>query len=331
MMSSHLRRQPLQDLALAPASLIAYQTAFDKFLRHSNLTLDNFMETAPQHVDLMLAAFIQHSFDEDSSFAYASHALNAVAFFRPTVKLHLHNSRQCLRGWERTRKTKSHPPLTWEMTVLIACTLSKSGFVAQAVAMLLAFDCYLRVSELTSIRKINIVLPNDARMGQADTNMAVILPRTKTGLNQSIKIQRDGVKHLLCAWLQSPSLRAAPATALVFDFTPSTLRSLMQMTCASLHLPPYVPHSLRHGGASHDFLTTGSIKHVQFRGRWKSLESSRRYIQSAQAMLAQQQIPAETHRLALQLVHDVVPFISYYIETPHAKSSRSRKRVAFAD
>lgn len=251
-------RQPLQDLALTSASRLAYKNAFDKFLLYSKLTLDKFMTTDPSHVDLMLAAFIQHSYDEDSSFVYASHALNAVAFYRPTVKLHLLNSRQCLRGWERTRSSKSHPPLTWEMTVLIACTLSKSGYVAHAIAMLLGFDCYLRVSELTSIRKNNIVLPNDARMGQAETNMAVILPRTKTGLNQSIIIQRECVKQLLCLWLQSRTLHTAPATALVFAFTPASLRNLMQVTCSSLGIPPYVPHSLRHGGASHDYLTTNA-------------------------------------------------------------------------
>ncbi len=324
-MSSALNtfRLPLHSLALAPATRIAYNRAIEFFLQHARLSPRRFMRLPADQADRLLAHFIQHSHDIGSPFAYASHALHAVAFYRPDLKLHLHISRICIRGWERSRHTKSHPPLTWDMTVLLACTLAKSGHVSQAIGMLLAFDCYLRVSELTSIQKSHIVMPNDARLGSVDTNMAVILPRTKTGPNQSVTIRRECVKHVIGAWMRSTVLRSAKPSALVFDFTPASLRYLMRVACASLNLPTYVPHSLRHGGATHDFVNE-SIEHVQFRGRWKSLESSRRYIQSGRALLASQSISNELQDLAQTLTQNLVPLMLRFID-----KNRSRKCVSF--
>ena len=92
---------------------------------------------------------------------------------------------------------KSHPPLTWELTVVIACTLARSGYHAPAIAMLVGFDCYLRVSEITGLRRCDVVMSHDARMGRAHTGMAVCLPQSKTGLNQSVSVQIPDALHAL--------------------------------------------------------------------------------------------------------------------------------------
>jgi integrase len=168
--------------------------------------------------------------------------------------------------------------------------------------MLVAFDCYLRVGELTQLRLRDIVMPFDARMGSVHTGMAVCLSKTKTGLNQSVPLQSTAVAEVLCLWVRSLPQTTLPS-ALVFSFRPPLLRRLMREACVSLGLghTHYVPHSLRHGGATADFLRTHSVEHVQFRGRWRSMESCRRYVQSAQALLAQQQVPPELNDLGQQL------------------------------
>ena len=70
----------------------------------------------------------------------------------------------------------------------MACTMARSGYHGPAVAMILAFDCFLRVGELTRIRFTDIVMPNDPRMGRAHTTMAVVLRAAKTGKLQSVGI-----------------------------------------------------------------------------------------------------------------------------------------------
>ena len=50
----------------------------------------------------------------------------------------------------------------------------------------------------------------------------------------------------------------------------------------------FVPHSLRHGGASVDYISLGArrIEEILFRGRWASMQSTRHYIQQWPALTA---------------------------------------------
>lgn len=328
--SAPSRRLPLQDLALAPASLTAYNRNLSTFLTHARLPLLQFYTAPAARLDWLLAVFIQHLHDSARPFAYASHALHSVIFHRQELKLRLPTARQCLKGWERTRLSRSHPPLTWELTVLLASTLLRSGHHGPAVGMLVAFDCYLRVSELTRLRRCDIVMPRDPRFGAASTTMAVVLPHTKTGANQSVPLFDSDVAAVLANWMRTVHAHSAPRT-LVFDFTPARLRQLMYNACVvhGLQHTPYVPHSLRHGGATSDFLRTNSIEYVQFRGRWKSMESARRYIQTSRALLAAQQVPQRLNDTGAVIAESLFDVFTYaFASVPVANSSRHR-RVTF--
>src|ERR1700722_18383831 len=163
-MSLLVPRLPLQDLVLATSSLKSYNKSLSSFLTHARLTPQQLLTVPAIRLDRLLAVYIQHSYDTASPFTYAAHALHAVVFHRPDLKAHMFISRQCLKGWERVKKCSSRPPLTWELTVAIACALARSGFHAPAVATLVAFDCYLRVGELTRLRLRDIVMPSDSHM-----------------------------------------------------------------------------------------------------------------------------------------------------------------------
>lgn len=330
-MSLHVPRLALQDLALAPASLRAYQRSLSGFLVHARLTPQQLLSEPATRLDRLLAVYIQHSYDSASPFTYAAHALHAVVFHRPDVKARMFVSRQCLKGWERVRATASHPPLTWELTVVLACTLARSGYHGPAVALLVGFDCYLRVGELTRIRRRDVVMPSDARFGRAHTAMAVCLARTKTGLNQSVALRCPDVAAILSAWVRSLPGTAGEGNQLIFPFSPDFLRRLMRNACVQLHLrTPYVPHSLRHGGATADFLRTGSVEQVQFRGRWKSMESLRTYVQTARALLAAQEVPTALNELGMRLSDTLVLVMAHLLRTvPEVVPRPRQRRVTF--
>ena len=331
-MSLHVPRLALQNLALAPASLKAYQRSLSRFLVHARLSPKQLLSEPATRLDRLLAVYIQHSYDSASPFTYAAHALHAVVFHRPDVKANMFVSRQCLKGWERVKKSVSHPPLTWELTVVIACTLARSGYHGPAVAMLVGFDCYLRVGELTRIRRRDVVMPNDARFGRAHSTMAVCLSRTKTGLNQSVALQSQDVADILCIWVRSLPCIVADDNPLVFAFSPDYLRRLMRNACIQLGVghTPYVPHSLRHGGATADFLKTGSIERVQFRGRWKSMESLRTYVQTARALLAAQDVPLALNIHGMRISDALVPVMVHLLgSVPEVVPRRRQRRVRF--
>lgn len=310
-MTHHLhlhQRLPLEDSSLAPATFKAYTKQLQNFFTYASLDMTKFYAVPPSILDSMLAHFIQHSYDNEQPFTYASHALHAVIFFRQELKHSgLYRARACIRGWEKKKQVVSHPPLTWELAIVIAVTLSNSGYHAPAVGMLLAFDCYLRVGELTRLRRKDVVMPNDPRMGRAHSRMALRLRYTKTGQNQSVDIQRPEIARLVAAWVRHLPPTVGPSDR-VFDFSPQWLGRLMRNACIQLGIGhiPYVPHSLRHGGATTDYLVKGSVEYVHHRGRWKSLESLRTYVQTAQALLTAQNVPSRLNDLGQLLAEHIV-------------------------
>lgn len=295
----------LRDAALAPTTLRVYNKNLDRFLRHIRLSLTSLLTLSPVHIDALLCHFIEHLFRTHGSYDYACQSMFGLIYRCPMLRYHLGEARLRLRGWLKLKTKRSHPPITWELAVLFATLMSTWGRHSEAVAVLVAFDCYLRVGELTRLRYTDVVIPNDPRLGEAHTTMALRLAVTKTGPNQWVALNRPEVASVLCNYLQSfPFLD----TDLIFGFSPNSFRTLLRDVAVAFGLGhiPYVPHSFRHGGATCDFLHGSTIEQVQFRGRWEATKSARRYIQTARALLIMVQIPDHLHQTGSLMSKELV-------------------------
>lgn len=280
----------LRDAALSKSTLRSYNNNLNKFLTHTRLSLSQLTMLRPTLIDQRLSEYIDSQYLAKGSYDYASQTLFGLIHRCPRLRHQLGEARLRLRGWKKLKHSRSHPPITWELAVVFATTMAKWGRHAEAVATLLAFDCFLRVGELTRILYHDVVMPNDPRMGSAHTGMVVRLARAKTGLNQSVSLENVQVQRALHQYLQAyPFLEEDR----IFPFTPSSFRTLIKDVANSLGLGeiPYVPHSFRHGGATYSHLRGATIEQIMYRGRWVALESARRYIQTARALLIIQTIP----------------------------------------
>jgi integrase len=92
----------------------------------------------------------------------------------------------------------------------------------------------------------------------------------------------------------------------LFPFETHSFRRLFKATCVNLGISErYVPHSLRHGGATRYHHVKGwSIEDVLERGRWASVKSARRYIQSGVAMLMSMAAPVHINKIAIGMARD---------------------------
>src|SRR5690348_13939802 len=105
-----------------------------------------------------------------------------------------------LRGRQRLAPGASYPPLTWHLACRIALQLVLQGNRPAAVAVLLSFDGYLRISECVGLDVTDVALPHDARLGGTavqQTWAALRLRSTKTGPNQWVQLTRPEVTQLL--------------------------------------------------------------------------------------------------------------------------------------
>jgi hypothetical protein len=297
-------------LALEPSTQRAYCTQLGKFIQHSRLH-DTFFDVSAGTLDCCLADYLQHLHNIHAPLAYASGAVNATVHWRPELAGKLPRAHACLRGLARHRarlgETESYPPLTWPLTALIACTLALSGHRAAGVAVLLAFDCYLRAGELTSLRLCDVARPGDPRLGGVSHTVTLRLARTKTGVNQSVMVRRAEVAAIVEDFTETCyQTGCCEWSGRLFGLTTQRFRELFRAAVAALQLPAaYTPHSLRHGGATHDFMQHRSVNEIMYRGRWTSMESCNRYTRSLDGRLLALEVPEHLHHLALNLLRDL--------------------------
>lgn len=209
-----------------------------------------------------------------------------------------------IAGWRARRPSTPWPPISWNITVLIACTMSRLGHYRAGVAVLLAFHCYLRASEVVALRREDIALPGDLRLaavGAARDIGVLRLRHTKTGTEQSVTITDKTINTLLRTVYET----TVPGQ-FIFPFSTQSLRTWFREACHQVGLDHcgFVLHSLRHGGATRDFVSGVSIEDILVRGRWQSNKTSRRYIQSGRALMMAVQIPLKLQILAARMALD---------------------------
>ena len=220
----------------------------------------------------------------------------------PQMKRRLTSATLALKGWEKLVPSVPYPPLTWDLAVCVAVHMSgNTSDSSHGLAVLLAFDCYLRVGELVGLRRCDVADTGDVRMGSAYRGMSLRLARTKTGRNQWVT-----VRHPHVIFLMRRLIRRMKPSEVLFSLSAAAFRRRFKMSCADLGLSPdYVPHSLRHGGATHDHLLGRPLEEILRHGRWASVKSARHYVQSGRALLLTCRIPADIADLGRILSADV--------------------------
>jgi integrase len=292
----------LLEATLVPSTVRKYKKAVCAFLEWCN-SHDYRANNNDQLDDLLTHYFHDlYELNEGKGKGLAADTLYGVMKYLPRTKNHLATAEQSLRGWSKMQPAQSYPPLTWDLTVAMAVQMCRHGLVRHAIATLVAFDCFLRIGELVNLRKVDIADNGDVRMGSEYRGMALRLRQTKTGPNQWVQVEDKDVQHLLRLLLQTCSHDEDK----VFGFTSAQYRGVFKMVRDELGLAStYVPHSLRHGGATRWHLLGKNLEDILLRGRWASIKSARRYVQSGRAMLLSVAVPEAVMRCSAELVKNV--------------------------
>ena len=275
----------LHDSAIGARTAARYRLAHDSFASwaktQSTVPLSS-MDAAA--VDSLLSHYLHDLYLQCSSFALASATVYGTEFFNGRLQGQLRSSRKALRGWKRIAPHRSYPPLTWDAACVIAVTLRMWGHHKAAIAVLLMFDCYLRIGEMAALRCCDIVDASSIRMGSSYRGMSIVIPKAKTGINQSVDVRNPLISHLIATEIIA---RDPTSHDSAFGMTAAQFRCLFKRACAAIGLSrDYVPHSLRHGGATKDYLDGIHVTAIIMRGRWATHRTASRYVQAGKAMLA---------------------------------------------
>lgn len=306
-------RWPLLEAGYAKRTSADYKKAVHRFCNWCKVTGQD--ASTLDELDELVADYIQSLYDDNGGTGAGKqlvrNILNGIQMYMPRAKGKLQIAARMVNRWSVQHLPESYPPLTWELAVVIGLQLVRNGFKSHGLAVILMFDCLLRIGEMSNLKREDVAFPGDTRMGAEYKKVTLSLRQTKTGRFQSVEVRDKHVIRLL-----SDHVRTLKPRALLFPGGATVFRRRFKAVCAELGLSStYVPHSLRHGGATRLYVLGVNVEDILIRGRWKSHKSARTYIQSSKAMLMAQQVPESVQIMAQALVKDI--YFSFSLAQKH--------------
>jgi integrase len=288
----------------APSTRSKYIAAVNHFVQWCNGL--GYVPVSVYTLDYYLAKYLVYLYYSGIGRTEATCTLYGLDMLLPGLRYQLVWSLRSIRGYGRLRPSSPWAPLPYPVTVAMAAWLAVNhqrwGY-AMAVGILLSFDCYLRSSELLGIRYEDVAYGRDVRLGldaKHNDRVHIHLRHTKTGNNKGVEVRDIQVKILLVHLVR----RHRHGDEL-FPWSRDTHLRWFHKACSGLSLTQhYVHHSLRHGGATRDYLNGMPIADVMVRGRWAAHKSAVHYIQSGRQLMMLQSIPLWVDDIGRYVVKD---------------------------
>ena len=278
----------LQMSSIHESTLKAYRISvsiFKKWLRRSCPEIWSI--TA---LDSALAVYATILYEENPKRGERQRFINTIfglEFFVPVCKGLLREARMAAKGWNRVAPASSPPPLSLSIVHAISGFYLRRNKIDYALAFSLGFHGYLRSNELLSLRFRDLSLPGDARLnaGLCTQRAGLVVMEAKTGKLQFVPLSDSHLLIQLQSWTRQSGSRLSSDK--VFDMSYGKLSRAFHKALFHLGLSDvgFTLHSLRHGGATHDFLLALPFKDIMSKGRWISHQSCERYLNAGKGLL----------------------------------------------
>ena len=232
-----------------------------------------------ESLDLFVVRYCEIRYDDDPRRGCRQSCVNSMCgleFICAELSGSLRHTRQALRGWSRLVPARSPPPLSADLVMSLSGYFYGTQRPMHALAMQLAFACYLRAGELLSLTPGDVCFADDPRLvGYRSLHAGILIRTAKTGTFQFVALQDRAVVGALEAAVGATSCRAFSEP--LFGISYAQLSSALKEALAYFGLDnaDFTLHSLRHGGATRDYLAGTELSDIMVKGRWVSLSSCR--------------------------------------------------------
>ena len=291
----------LYEAGYRPATLHRYRSALFAFARWwESQDVVELLDDSVEEFDVSVSYYLSFLWEAGHGRSRAATLLSGIVLYLPRLRGKLAVCTRLLKNWSKAEPSVPYPPMTRDVAAAVAIHLAADGKPDSGVAVLLGFAGFLRISEIVGLCCSDVADAKDTRTNMS--SMVLRLASTKTGTEQSVVIRDEQVQRLV-----RYHLRSRPARGPLFSFSAAQFRSAFKQTCVKLGLSSsFTPHSLRHGAATHAFLSGMPVESIMSMGRWKQSTSAAHYIQSGRALLLKMVIPDNVSELGVEVWQDVV-------------------------
>lgn len=266
----------LKKSLISPQLLKRYQFVLIhivNFLAECNLNVASI-----EDMDEAISGWIEHIFFEGETKGLASDGLASLQYHLPQVAGHLRMSWKLVKAWQKVEPPVRVIPISPLLTRAFAGACVLAGKVAEAAAILMAFDGLLRPGEMYLVEARDLTFyPEKAVLTLRDTKTG-----KRKGAGEMVIINSQLANY----WLRRACALRCSSDPLLLDGPPA-FRLLWRNLVRHFELSGmYAVYSLRRGGATWDFLMHQSMERTLLRGRWSSTSSARIYLQDTVATVA---------------------------------------------
>ena len=245
-------------------------------------------------MDRVLALYFQDTLLEGGAPSIGSKLLAATLhtwpFLGAKIALAFPCAYRCLLGWQKMVPAVTRPPLPYLAVISIVIRLLSWNEIAMAICVYIGMKGYIRPRELTSLLRSQLIAPQ-VYCGSHFKFLAINLhPRSqnrmsKTGYwDESILMDTASDTAWLHPFFEALVEGDNSLPLWPFSHTEFVCRFRQAVNSLGLMKLQCCLYSLRHSGASQDWLTqVRSLPKLKARGRWTSGASLRRYQKAAQA------------------------------------------------
>jgi hypothetical protein len=301
--------QPPSAVRLGALSNLEGKTVQPATQKHYKKSYELFMEYCQEQelctdttAQLELAALEHLDFrylEGDESYV-AGKLLGAILFTRSELmnlpKEALGRFRRAVKGFAKACPPKSRLPLPWEWAAGIAAVMHRNGHSDSAVALVVAFDTYVRPGALMQVHLADLLRPVDARgLRRWGLQLFPQVRRqtSKTGTQDDTVI--FGNFDIDLVPLLQRQMLGRKSDALLFPQGMRKYKEHFDLATLQLGLERFklVTYQTRHGGATRDILMQRrDLEEVRKRGQWRTYSSLRRYEKSGRLQQVLQTTPA---------------------------------------
>ena len=250
--------------------------------------------------DQILCQFLEGLWAEGEAKAKAADTISGLQWYYSTRRV-FPGAWQLYGTWNKLEASAQTPPLPAEALFALCGLALRKGQAMFAVAVYLSFHCFLRTGEMVKLQL--------SQFRGWGGELTLVLTNTKTtkrhGQTEFIVIDCP-VAQALLTWARL-RLGCGP----FIGGGDAHFRGIWRELIAGIGLDPtvYTPYCVRRGGATFDFLDTGSLDRSLFRGRWQQLRTARIYIRQGEELLARLQFTASQRQRFAELRKEFLAFV----------------------
>eukprot|EP00899_Mesostigma_viride_P024406 jgi/Mesvir1/514/Mv11377-RA.1 len=265
-------RQELLEATVQPSTLAAYHRALRAYVEYGQ----PLAPVAKTEAEGVFCEWLVSVYEEGGSRTMVVRALCGLQLYFPNEIKGWYEARRLLAGWARRVPVQSPHPVPWQLLYLVANILRAQGSILAACCCIIVFQQYLRIGEAFKLRVGDVALRGDFRLGPSNQGALLLRdPKTAKGQAQAVVV----VEPLSLTLLGALCAGRAHEELLFGALSYSRFLRRWHAAWDLLGLRGmFSPYSMRHGGATHDYLRGVPIADIQKRGRWRQFSSVDHYV-----------------------------------------------------